>query len=180
MTDPVLWDIALHTTAKHRVLRSYVDAWLPVMAYQAIKMGPLSGPPRLLLVDGFAGPGRYVGGEPGSPLVMLQSLLARSDLPKLERVEFLFLFIEHDARRVKNLEVEIANLGPLPGNVKVTIEHGSFEVVFGSLLADFTGHGKRLIPTFAFIDPFGYAGARRRWRASCSTFVSVKSSTFCR
>lgn len=58
MTDPTLWNMAPHSAAKHRVLRSYIDAWIPIMAHQAIKMSPRSGPARLLLVDGFAGPGR--------------------------------------------------------------------------------------------------------------------------
>lgn len=88
---------------------------------------------------------------------MLKSLLSRADLPKLEAVQFLFLFIERDKRRVTSLTDEVTGLGPLPDNVKVTIRHGSFETVFGSLLAELTAKGKRLIPTFAFIDPFGYA-----------------------
>jgi hypothetical protein len=30
---------------------------------------------RLVLVDGFAGPGVYEGGEPGSPILMLRAFL---------------------------------------------------------------------------------------------------------
>ncbi len=69
MIDPVRWKIEDHTRAKHRVLRSYLDAWIPIMGYQSKKAYQSDGmPPRLLLVNGFAGPGTYEGGEPGSPL----------------------------------------------------------------------------------------------------------------
>ena len=41
----------------------------------------------------------------------------------------------------------------------VHIEHGEFEQAFGALLDEATGDGRRLVPTFAFIDPFGYSSA---------------------
>jgi hypothetical protein len=56
MTEPVLWNLAAHTAAKHRVLRAYLDGWIPLMAQQGLRMRAVtSGSPRLLLVDGFAG-----------------------------------------------------------------------------------------------------------------------------
>ena len=44
-----LWAAEEHTVAKHRILRRYLEAWIPIMASR-------SG--RLILIDGFAGPGR--------------------------------------------------------------------------------------------------------------------------
>ena len=160
MADPILWDQDAHTAAKHRVLRAYLDGWIPVLGQQALNVpGYRIGPPRLLLVDGFAGPGRYATGEPGSPLVMLDALSSHAALPSLAGVEFIFLFIEHDSRRVEHLRGEIAALGALPSNVTVRIEHGEFESAFGALIDQTTDHGKTLVPTFAFIDPFGYSTA---------------------
>jgi three-Cys-motif partner protein len=156
MTDPVLWNLEPHTAAKHRVLRSYLDGWIPVMAQQALRIATPEAP-RLLLVDGFAGPGRYATGEPGSPLIMLEALIEHSAFERLGGVKFIVMFIEHDKRRVEHLESEIAALGPLPSNVAVKIRHGEFETTFGSLLDEVTGRGMRLVPTFAFIDPFGYS-----------------------
>jgi three-Cys-motif partner protein len=130
------------------------------MAQQALRARHFSGErPRLLFVDGFAGPGRYEKGEPGSPLIMLDALLSHSAFPRLGGVDFIFLFIEHDKRRVEYLEGEVAALGALPGNVTVHIVHGEFEETFGKLLDEATGSGRRLVPTFAFIDPFGYSSA---------------------
>jgi three-Cys-motif partner protein len=74
-------------------------------------------------------------------------------------VRFFFLFIEHDGRRVDRLRDEIASLGQLPQNVSVEIAHGEFETTLGSLIDPITDSGKALIPTFAFVDPFGYSSA---------------------
>jgi three-Cys-motif partner protein len=155
-TDPVTWDLQPHTAAKHRVLASYLAAWIPVMGQQALKAATT---PRLLLVDGFAGPGVYRTGEPGSPIIILRALLGHSAFPRLGGVEFNVLFIEQDARRVASLEREVARLGELPGNIKVYIERGSFEDKFGALVDQAIEPGRRLIPTFGFIDPFGYSSA---------------------
>jgi hypothetical protein len=38
LPDPVLWDLDDHTSAKHRVLRAYLDAWIPILGQQAIKV----------------------------------------------------------------------------------------------------------------------------------------------
>jgi three-Cys-motif partner protein len=161
MTEPILWDLEAHTAAKHRVLRSYLDAWIPVMAQQALRVHAGRGgrAPQLLLVDGFAGPGVYATGEPGSPLIMLDALLSHSAFERLGAVSFIFLFIEHDQRRVQHLRGEVEKLGALPANVKVHIEHGEFVASFGSLVDQATSEGKMLVPTFAFIDPFGYSSA---------------------
>ncbi len=158
MADPIVWDQEPHTAAKHRVLRSYLDGWIPVMAQQTLKAHTYrTSPARLLLVDGFAGPGCYTHGEPGSPLLMLDALLSHAARSRFDTVEFLYLFIEHHTGRVARLREEISALGTLPTNVKVRIEHGEFESTFGALLDRITDHGRTFIPTFAFIDPFGYS-----------------------
>lgn len=160
MPEPVLWDREPHTAAKHQVLRSYLDGWIAVIAQQAIKAQTFRvGRPRLLLVDGFAGPGRYATGEPGSPLLILEALLSHKARDRFADVQFVFLFIEHDKRRVGRLREEIAGLGTMPSNVTVCVEHGEFESTFGALLDQITEHGRALVPTFAFIDPFGYSSA---------------------
>lgn len=157
MTDSVLWSLDQHTAAKHRVLRSYLDGWLPVMGHQAQRIG--DDDPRLLLVDGFAGPGRYATGEPGSPLIMLDALLSHKSFEEMSGVHFLFLFIEHDEGRVEHLRKEISALGDLPDNVSADIQHGEFESTFSSVIDPIIEKGAHLIPTFAFIDPFGYSSA---------------------
>lgn len=159
MTEPVLWPLDEHTRAKHRVLRAYLDAWIPILGQQALRARSFTtGEPRLLLVDGFAGPGRYARGEPGSPLIMLDALASHRVLPRLAGVEFIYLFIEQDTRRVEHLRGEILKLD-LPANAQVTVEQGAFETTFGAIVDDVVGRDQRFVPTFAFIDPFGYSAA---------------------
>ncbi len=45
----VTWDLEDHTRAKHEILRRYLNAWFPILAQ--------GGFPRMVLIDGFAGPG---------------------------------------------------------------------------------------------------------------------------
>ena len=60
-----IWKLEPHTLGKHLVLRAYLDAWLPILG---------RGRKRILFIDGFAGPGEYIDGEEGSPLIALNSL----------------------------------------------------------------------------------------------------------
>jgi three-Cys-motif partner protein len=143
----VLWDGDEHTFAKHALLRSYLAAWLPIMSRFNN---------RLILIDGFAGPGRYLGGEIGSPLIMLDAYLAHAHraLPHLAAVSLVYVFIEEDHERSEHLRGELAAY-TLPPNVQVLLVEGSFDTEMQRLLGDMPP-GFRLAPTFAFIDPFGY------------------------
>jgi three-Cys-motif partner protein len=106
-----IWPIERHTSAKHQILRKYLDAWFPIL-------GTFNK--RVVYVDGFAGPGRYTGGEPGSPIVALEAALThQAKLPG----ELVFLFIEKDTARADHLSAEIAKL-PLTPSFKVHVEHG--------------------------------------------------------
>jgi three-Cys-motif partner protein len=140
-----LWDLAPHSRGKHHILRRYAQAWLPIMT---------SANPRVVLVDAFAGPGRYKGGEDGSPIVLLKAYL---DHEYRERMgaEVVYLFIEEREDRVDHLRQEVAKL-TLPPNVRVITRHGTYQETFGPLLAELQQAGRRLAPTFAFVDPFGY------------------------
>ncbi len=153
-TEDTLWTREDHTAAKHDVLRAYLDAWIPIMGYASLR---LERKPRLLLVDGFAGPGRYAGGEPGSPLIMIDAILSHAAFPQLQGLKFILYFIEHDKARIEHLEREVAQL-KLPANVHVGIKHGEFEEKFRELTT--VADGNVLVPTFAFIDPFGYTQAK--------------------
>jgi three-Cys-motif partner protein len=141
-----LWDADEHTLAKHVTLREYLEAWLPIMSrYNK----------NLLLIDGFAGPGRYLGGEEGSPLIMLRTLLDHRDFASMAGTTFTFLFIEQDRARIDWLRGELAALGTLPPNVRVI---GPIQANFSDVMENLLAHIKplALVPTFAFIDPFGY------------------------
>jgi len=148
MAVPTIWSKDPHTDAKHRILEEYLKAWFPILSrYHQ----------RVIFIDGFAGPGVYEKGEMGSPTIALQCLMNHSlDLCK-RGTEFVFLFIESDAKRAAILKEIISKTFPeIPKNVKIHIEHGDFETTMKALLDSIEGTQKNLAPTFAFIDPFGY------------------------
>ena len=140
----VLWPLDPHTQAKHAILRRYLDAWLPIMTRW-------NG--RVVYIDGFAGPGRYLGGEEGSPIVALRAALEH---PYPITSELVYLFIEADSKRKANLEQEIAKF-TLPKNVQAYVHEGKFDETITGLLDTVVGSGHRLAPTFAFVDPFGWS-----------------------
>lgn len=144
-----IWEIEEHTRAKHRILRGYLEAWLPIMS---------SSNERLVIVDGFAGPGVYKGGEPGSPIISLRAFLDHQYQDRIT-AELVYIFIEEDTDRAARLEQEIAELGKLPSQTKVQVINGAYEDVFSEALDEVEKKGGALAPTFAFIDPFGYAQA---------------------
>jgi three-Cys-motif partner protein len=139
-----LWAADEHTLAKHRILRKYLDAWIPIIASQ-------SG--RLILIDGFAGPGRYSTGEEGSPLVMLGAYLEHAARPRIN-AELNYVFIEQRQDRLEWLVGEINKIDR-PMNVHVFPVQGDFAEVLPVVLNGMGGAA--LAPTFLFVDPFGYS-----------------------
>jgi three-Cys-motif partner protein len=147
MTLPkdTIWPLEPHTMAKHQILKLYLQAWFPILSsYQG----------KVVYIDGFCGPGRYKGGEPGSPLIVLD--LAANHIKEL-RGETVFWFIDKDERRIAHLRSELQQL-TFPANFKITTDHGSFDQKLEAVLNKIDSLGAQLAPTFIFIDPFGFAG----------------------
>ena len=117
---------------------------------------------RLLLVDGFAGRGRYVAGESGSPLILVRvanefvewGLEQRNPL----RAEIHIAFIERDLRNYKSLVNEIdaarADSDKRPEVILRSPIQGEFATAIRSLLDDAR---EKQTPMFVFADPFGFA-----------------------
>ncbi|MFI6678722.1 three-Cys-motif partner protein TcmP [Kribbella sp. NPDC050470] len=124
MTD-LLWKLEPATAAKHRLYKRYLDAWWPIML-QPTSTGYLR--PRVTYLDAFAGPGRYLGGEVGSPVFVLERLLTHGSLSRmhLSRDRVRLIFIEKDQARydhlVSELTTRFGDLESLP--VTVVVRHG--------------------------------------------------------
>jgi|Deesub1362A_J573_1020465.scaffolds.fasta_scaffold00525_5 three-Cys-motif partner protein len=147
-----IWEIDPHTVAKHEILKRYLQAWFPILARW---FG------RIIYLDGFAGPGIYQDGREGSPLIALRCLLEHKLRNRLlnKKREFVFIFIEKDGKRVKILEKVIKDrFQNLPDNVKVHVINAEFAPTMKEILDDIEIQGAKLAPTFAFLDPFGFAG----------------------
>lgn len=140
-----LWPMEDHTRAKHFILRKYLQAWFPIM--HSLKQT------RLVYIDGFAGPGKYEGGEDGSPLIALKTAMEH-DMEFTK--ELVFLFVEDDKRRCDHLESVLQEL-ELPSNYSICVINEPFAEALNPVLDDLDGKGARFAPTFAFVDPFGYS-----------------------
>lgn len=146
----VTWPMDDHTHAKHEILRRYLDAWLPIMSRFN---------ERIVYIDGFAGPGKYTGGESGSPMIAIDAFLKHSYAPMREK-GVVFFFIEQDADRCKHLEQLLAQRwqeSELPPKATYEVYKGNFDETMTGLLTELEQRQQRLAPTFAFIDPFGYS-----------------------
>ncbi len=134
--------------AKHDLLHRYLNAWFPIL-------GRSSG--RVVYVDSHAGRGRHAGGEAGSPLVALETLLGHAHLPSiLSQCEVVFWFMEQNPNHVGHLREELAQLGPLPQGVTADVVAGDYENTIGNVLATFEADSQNMAPSFFFIDPYGF------------------------
>ena len=146
-----IWPLEPHTAAKHKILESYLKAWFPIIgSYNSI----------INYIDGFAGPGIYSDGEPGSPIIALK--VANDHTANLTS-KINFLFIEEIEDRAKNLDEEIQKL-ELKANLNPSVVHGKFHEVIDNALKQLETEGKIIAPTFVFIDPFGFQESRNTCR----------------
>lgn len=133
----VTWPLEPHTKTKHVILRGYLSAWMPIMSRTNR---------RIVFIDGFAGPGRYAGGDEGSPLIALRTALDHRQ--RDPGCEFNFLFIEEHPERAANLQREIDFLRaerPFPEEFDYEVANEKFEEKVDGLLAGLAG--ARLAPT---------------------------------
>ena len=161
-----IWEVEPHTRAKHEILKRYLQAWMIILSQGRF--------PEILYIDGFAGPGEYAGGEIGSPIIALDTALSYES-PLTAKVHF--LFVEKEDARADHLRKQVA-LRTLPAHFRVIVEGGvTFEAAFETRLPEFVRSG-RLLPTFAFIDPFGWTGApfslvkKILSQRSCEVFIN--------
>ncbi len=157
MSDPgtaASWSIAPHTAAKLGLVGAYLEPWFAILSR--------GGFPHVVYVDGFAGPGRYSGGEDGSPVIALKALASHGHQL---RSAFEFHFVERDRRTVEALKANIEVLreqGLILPSTSVTVHsQQSFEDVYeraiAPRLAQLAG-----APGFVLVDPFGWTGIPMR------------------
>ena len=155
-----------HTQAKHHILRYHIEQWFPILGrtHKALRY-----------VDGFCGPGRYRGGEVGSPLVALQAIRDHSAFEFFESmsrtVEFLFVdkdpsFINHLLNRLEGSQ--------WPRAFIIEAHNRLFADFMASLIDDVEASGRQMPPSLIFIDPFGPAGFPMQLMARLADFDRVE------
>lgn len=140
-----IWNIEPHTEAKHEILRKYLDAWLPIMTRWNGKV---------LYIDGFAGPGEYIGGKCGSPIIAIKAVLEHKANIKSE---IIMNFIEADKRRCEHLKQKVNSL-KIPSNIKTGCICAKFNETLTEIFKYIDEQKARIAPAFVFIDPFGFTG----------------------
>jgi three-Cys-motif partner protein len=150
---------------KARIVSKYFYVWAKIIA-------PRARVQRIAYIDLFAGPGRYRDGSVSTPLMVLEQAIADPTL----RDRLVTLFNDEDPEHIKNLSSEIAKLPGIQSlKYQPEITTGSVgEGIASSLVS------VRLIPTFSFIDPFGYKvlslelvhGAIKDWGSDCVFFFN--------
>ena len=147
--ERTLWPLEDHTRGKHLVLKNYMDAWLPIMRRW-------NG--RVLFIDAFAGPGKYEGGEDGSPVIALRSLINHTGQKRM-RGEITYMFIEKDPGRKEHLDDVVKQMKhEIPSNCNILIYNATFDGKLTEVLNKIEEQKRRLAPAFVMIDPFGVSG----------------------
>jgi len=132
---------------KHALLRRYLGGWFPILARWR---------GRVVYIDCHAGKGLYAGGQEGSPLVALNTLITHRHLPNiLQNAEVPFLFIERDPNNKKELEAHIAK-HPLPTKVTIEIVCEDYERVIQGIVDHLKSNNQQMAPAFVFVDPYGF------------------------
>lgn len=129
--------------AKLQILEKYFPSWARILG---------SRHPTLVYVDCFAGAGKYLGGEEGSPLVVLskaQEMVRRSKHP----LNIVTIFVEKDATAVQELQANISKTLPdLPKEVRYYVFNEDAHDFVEKLL-EVIPNG---VPAFFFVDPYGH------------------------
>lgn len=159
-----------HTAAKHLLLKRYLDAWFPILGKHHA---------RINYIDGFAGPGEYKDGEDGSPIVAIEAAKAHVAKGTLaSKVRINFIFVEANSQYADHLRSRLNGLA-IPAQFEVSVIPGEFANVTGDKLDQLEASGRQLVPTFAFVDPFGFTGvpfdlmARILAHPKCEVFVNI-------
>jgi len=139
------WDLDPHTIGKHAVLRAYLNAWIPIMGQTQ---------PRMVFIDGFAGPGRYRGGEDGSPIIAMKALIEHESKHRVKQMKF--LFVENEPTRAALLTQRVDELrSHLPPGSDAGIRTGMFSAEIDGILDSLEAANQRLAPALMMVDPFG-------------------------
>ena len=148
--DSKLGRILPHTEAKHDILKHHLNAWFPILGRSS---------DRIQYIDGFSGPGQYLGGQPGSPLLALNTVERHWYFAEFAEAgkQMDFLFVERNRSFYESLCNKIQDRHWTDA-LKRNIRHGECEPIISEML-DQVDHPRRPItPTLLFVDPFGYSG----------------------
>jgi three-Cys-motif partner protein len=120
VSGSVPWERPDHTGAKHDIYRRYLERWFPIL------LDGSNAYPSATYAEGFAGPGIYLDGEPGSPIVALQALVDKVSNPD---PVVKMIFVDDDERCTDMLNQQLKEKFPVrprtPETLKVKVAPGT-------------------------------------------------------
>lgn len=152
---------------KATIVRDYFWAWAKVILPTVKKRNG-----RIAYIDLFAGKGRYKDGTKSTPLLVLESAIADLDM----RQHLVTLFNDADKENANALMQEIE---ALPGIGWLTYKPQIQAEEVGDRIVNMFEQMK-LVPTFFFVDPWGYKGLSlglinsvlKNWGCDCVFFFN--------
>jgi three-Cys-motif partner protein len=132
---------------KARIVEKYFWAWAKVIISTVKKS---SSEPIIAYIDLFAGAGRYKDGSKSTPVKVLETAIADTDMRNM----LVSIFNDADVENVNSLQQAIDSI---PGieNLKYRPRILKYEV--GEDIVK-TFQERKLVPTLFFVDPWGYKG----------------------
>ena len=131
---------------KARIVESYFSAWSNII----IGTARAYGEGKIAYIDLYAGPGRYKDGAASTPLLVVEKAIENDRI----RDSFVGLFNDKDSDSSNTLNAELHKLKGIE-----TLKYKPM-VSCSEVAEDFADmfDTTRLIPSFTFLDPFGYIG----------------------
>lgn len=141
-----VWPRDGHTGAKHDLLRRYLQAWVPIL---------LRWNSRVTYAEGFSGPGVYEAGEPGSPIIALQTFCQYPEA--LAGRQAHLVLVEERKDRADRLQAELAlastHMPALPAGLRIhPVVAGDCADVLAEALNACDAPGN---PMFVVLDSYG-------------------------
>jgi three-Cys-motif partner protein len=152
---------------KARIVNKYFTVWARIVIPWAKQAEG-----RIGYIDLFAGPGRYRDGSASTPIMLLAAAVKDDDLRKM----LVSVFNDENPDHTKNLADEISKIKGIDKlKYAPVIQTGDVGKSIAANLKTVS-----LIPTFSFIDPFGYKGlslglvqgAIKDWGCDCVFFFN--------
>ncbi len=152
------------------IVSKYFAAWAQVIIAAEKKRGEAAG--RIAYIDLFAGPGRYEDGTRSTPLRILTRAIRDPDLCQ----RLVIMFNDANSDHSHSLEHTIANL---PGIDQLKYKPQVYNYEVGQEIVSMFEQ-MNLVPTFFFVDPWGYKGLSLRlinsvlknWGCDCVFFFN--------
>jgi len=152
---------------KSEIVRKYFWAWAKVIIPSAQKYSRKIG-----YIDLFAGPGIYKDGTKSTPILILERAIQEPDMRDMLVSSFNDADLEH-ATSLKKAIDSLPGIESMKHVPKVSYEQ--VDIGFEKVFKD-----KHLIPTFLFLDPWGYKGISieligsvlKHWGCDCILFFN--------